>query len=102
MPNNPGFSKMFGLEAVVALQRAPESIVEKVNALYNALNFLGYYRDKGMKDLPRVTASLSDTTHAGYASVCDWLFSSDENLVRKAEAAYEFLEVPTKILYIQP
>lgn len=100
MPNNPGFNKMFGLEPVVESQLAPESVVEKVNTLYHGLNFFGYFRDKGMKNIRRVTASFSDMTHAGYASVCDLLFSGDEDFVRKAEAVYEFLNIPTRILYL--
>ncbi|MGH7831111.1 MAG: hypothetical protein ACREP8_13145, partial [Candidatus Binatia bacterium] len=63
--------------------------LEKVNAIYHQLNFLGYYRDSNMSRRRRFNASFSDMTHAGLASFCHVLISRDEDLVMKAAAAYE-------------
>jgi len=73
--------------------------LEKVNAVYHQLNFLGYYRDSQMSRPRRFVASFSDMTHAGLASFCHILICRDKDLVMKTAAAYEYLEVGTKIMY---
>ena len=74
------------------------TLLEKVNAVYHQLNFLGYYRDSKMSEQRRFVASFSDMTHAGLASFCHVLICRDEDLVMKAAAAYEYLDVGTRIL----
>lgn len=75
------------------------TVLEKVNGIYHQLNFLGYYRDSKMHKERRFKASFSDMTHAGLASFCHLLICRDEDLVKKAAAAYEYLGVGTKILH---
>ncbi len=77
------------------------TLQEKVNAIYHQLNFLGYYRDSKMKKEKRFKASFSDMTHAGIASFCHLYLCRDERLVMKAAAAFEYLDVTTKILHYQ-
>jgi hypothetical protein len=77
------------------------TLQEKVNAIYHQLNFVGYYRDSDIKKERRFVASFSDMTHAGIASFCHFFICSDNNLVMKTAAAYEYLGVQTKILYFQ-
>ncbi|HEX7028383.1 MAG TPA: hypothetical protein VF268_14175 [Gammaproteobacteria bacterium] len=76
------------------------STVEKVNAIYHQLNFVGYYRDSGMKKEKRFNASFSDMTHAGMASFCRLFICRDEDLTMKAAAAYEYLKLGTQIIYL--
>src|SRR5690606_8305936 len=78
-----------------------KTLFEKVNGIYHQLNFLGYYRDTGMKTSRGFVRSSSDMTHAGMASFCHLLLCRDEGLVLKAAAAYEYLGVRTKILHFQ-
>lgn len=68
---------------------------EKVTAIYNKLNTLGYYPDSGIHKERRFTAAMSDTSHASYASFCDILLSNDESFIKKAGAIYEYLEIST-------
>ena len=76
------------------------TLQEKVNAIYHQLNFLGYYRDSGIKKDKRFIASFSDMTHAGIASFCHLFLCSDNDLVMKTAAAYEYLGVQTKIIQL--
>ena len=78
-----------------------KTLSEKVNGIYHQLNFLGYYRDTGMKNTRGFVRSSSDMTHAGVASFCHLLLCRDEGLVVKAAAAYEYLGVKTNILHFQ-
>ncbi|MBC8527258.1 MAG: hypothetical protein H8D22_10500, partial [Candidatus Cloacimonetes bacterium] len=66
------------------------TILEKVNAIYHQLNFLGYFRDPHMKVERRFNSSFSDMTHAGLATFCHLFICSDKNLTMKASAAYEY------------
>lgn len=75
--------------------------LEKVNGIYHQLNFLGYYRDSDMKKERGFIRHSSDMTHAGIATFCQFIFCSDEDFVKKAEAAYEYVGVNTKIVYLQ-
>lgn len=76
-----------------------KTLSEKINGIYHQLNFLGYYRDTGMKTPRGFVRSSSDMTHAGLASFCHLLLCRDEGLVVKAAAAYEYLGVETKIVH---
>lgn len=109
-----GFPKMEGqkidmdLETFFGLKKSPwnnlsdrvPTLQEKVNAIYHQLNFLGYYRDSKMKVERRFNASCSDMTHAGVASFCHLFICQDEDLVMKATAAYEYLGINTKIIFL--
>ncbi len=77
------------------------SIVEKVNALYHQLNFLGYYRDSKMQKRSKFNASFSDRTHAGCAVFCHYIMSMDEKLIKKTAAAYEYLGVFTRTVHLK-
>lgn len=77
------------------------SAAEKVNAIYHQLNYIGYFRDSDMKKKRRAIASFSDMTHAGMATFCKIFICGDEGLIKKAEAAYEYLGLGTKIVYIK-
>jgi len=77
-----------------------KTLSEKVNGIYHQLNFLGYYRDTGMKNTRGFVRSSSDMTHAGIASFCHLLLCRDEGLVVKA-AAYEYLGIKTNIVHFQ-
>ena len=98
------------LETLLHLKSTPWSahpdreptVMEKVNAVYHALNFLGYFRDTDMKDERGFHRSFSDMTHAGMASFCHVLQTADNRMARKAQAAYEYLNVATRVQYLPP
>lgn len=89
------------LQAFESNSDREKTLLEKVNAIYHQLNFLGYYRDSEMKNERGFIRHSSDMTHAGIATFCQLILSGDEGLVKKAEAAYEYLGVNTKIVYLQ-
>jgi len=59
------------------------------------LNTLGYYPDSKVHKERRFIAAASDNSHASIASFCNFLLSNDENFIKKVNAAYEYLEIPT-------
>ena len=98
-PNSLTMEQFFGIAPVpgVTPSKWNFSIIEKVNAIYHQLNFVGYYRDLAMHKTQRFGAHFSDMTHAGLASFCDRFLCMDADLAKKAEAAYEYLGVRTEI-----
>ncbi|MFL1465956.1 hypothetical protein [Marinobacter sp. HN1S83] len=70
---------------------------QKVNAVYNLLNTVGYWPDSKVQKERRFIASLSDNSHASMASFCHLLLSRDTDFVKKVEAAYEYLEIGTVV-----
>lgn len=97
-------------DAVFQLKATPWSprpdreptIMEKVNALYHGLNFLGYYRDSDMKEELGFHRSFRDMSHAGMASFCHVLLTGDKRMAMKTLAAYEYLGVLTRVRYLRP
>ena len=68
---------------------------QKVTGIYNMLNTLGYYPDSKVHKERRFIAAVSDNSHASIASFSNFLLSNDENFIKKVNAAYEYLEIPT-------
>lgn len=73
---------------------------QKVTAIYNMLNTLGYHPDSQIHKERRFISSLSDTGHAAMASFCNVLLSRDEAFVKKVSAAYKYLAIPTLVIYV--
>ena len=73
---------------------------QKVTGIYNMLNTLGYYPDSKVHKERRFIAAASDNSHASIASFCNFLLSNDEHFIKKVNAAYEYLEIPTLAKYV--
>lgn len=78
-----------------------QSVNEKIIALYNLMNFAGYYADnvlstKNNKD--RFKASGNDAMHASYAHMCNLLISQDKAFIKKVKACYDYLDVKTAVI----
>lgn len=74
---------------------------QKVTAMYNMLNTIGYFPDSNVHKEKRFIAAVSDNTHASMASFCDALLSRDKDFVKKVLAVYEYLEVSTKVQLVE-
>ena len=61
------------------------------------LNTLGYFPDSKVHKEERFVAAMSDNSHASMASFCALLLSRDKNFVKKVQAVYEYLDVPTEV-----
>ncbi len=70
---------------------------EKVTAIYNLLNLIGYMSDSKLNRENRHVAAVSDAAHAAIASHAHILLSADEAFVSKVRAIYEYLGVPTEV-----
>jgi hypothetical protein len=68
---------------------------QKVAGIYNMLNTFGYYPDSKVHKERRFIAAVSDNSHASIASFCQILLSNDEHFIKKVNAAYEYLKIPT-------
>jgi len=78
----------------------PEQLLhkhQKITLMYGLLNSLGYFPDSKVHKERRFLTALSDQEHASMASFTDHLFSRDANFVKKVEAVYEYLEIPTQV-----
>ncbi|TCP97785.1 hypothetical protein EDC44_101169 [Cricetibacter osteomyelitidis] len=59
---------------------------------------IGFYSESKNK----VVSNLHDTTHCIYASYCDYFITRDKRLYEKIKVIYEFLSIPTEIIYADP
>lgn len=91
-----GIEDFFGLKQHNSIfPDRPHFKHQKVTGIYNMLNSLGYWPDSKVHKERRFVSALSDTSHASMASFCHVLLSRDEAFVKKVQAAYEYLEIPT-------
>jgi hypothetical protein len=67
----------------------------KINLLYSALNIVGFYPDKNIRDMKAFTASLSDNSHACYANFSCLFLTADKKMYKKISAVYEYLGIKT-------
>ncbi|WP_241663519.1 MULTISPECIES: hypothetical protein [Pseudomonas] len=74
---------------------------EKVTAIYNLLNIIGYKSDSKLNREHRHVAAISDAAHAAIASEAHCLLSADEVFVDKVLAIYEYLEVATEVGFVK-
>ncbi len=93
------FDNLFNIKENLIFPDRKHYNFEKINAIYNILNTIGYYSDKGAyKKMKRFTSASSDMGHASMASFTSVLFSHDECCIKKTHAAYEYLGIDTKIV----
>lgn len=79
----------------------PYHLHQKITAMYNMLNTIGYFPDSKIHIERRFVAAMSDTSHASMASFCDCLLSNDGSFVKKVRAIYEYLEVSTQVCLLE-
>ena len=90
-----GIEEFFQLKKNPIYPEQPYYKHQKVTAIYNMLNTLGYYPDSNVHKERRFTAAMSDNSHASIASFSNVLLSNDESFIKKVRVAYEYLEIPT-------
>lgn len=92
---NMNIDDLFQLKKNPIYPEQPYFKHQKVTGIYNMLNTLGYYPDSKVHKERRFIAAASDNSHASIASFCNFLLSNDEHFIKKVNAAYEYLEIPT-------
>lgn len=95
------FDSFFGENGALARALPQPTKVNKINGLYGLLNTIGYHSDPKLARHGKFRASLGDHQHAGYASYADEVLSRDLKFVKKAEAVYEHLDIPTVVTFVE-
>jgi hypothetical protein len=90
--------KIFGFEYVQ--RKGSLSKSDKIGMIYQWLNFMGFNPDSRMERENRMRASFRDQLHASLASFASVIFTRDEAFAKKLEAIYEYLEIPTAVVYL--
>ncbi|CAM2968124.1 hypothetical protein SAMN05444143_10169 [Flavobacterium succinicans] len=67
-----------------------------ISAVISLLDMFGYWKDRPTKNSDY--ARLWDSSHAHYASHCDYLISDDRRLRYKARVVYDLYNIKTKII----
>lgn len=95
-----GIEDFFQIRSNPISREQPYHTHQKVTAMYNSLNTFGYYPDSKIHKERRFLAAMSDSSHASMASFCNFLLSRDENFVKKVQAVYEYLKIPTVAAFL--
>lgn len=94
---NQAIDSFFNLDKSYSSPEREPFIFEKVTTIYTMLNLIGYYEDEKLKIEDKYFRSLHDMNHASYACFCEYFFTNDNRLVKKTQAAYEYLNIATQI-----
>lgn len=68
-----------------------------IEVLFKILNRCGYYAEKG--DEKKGISAIHDISHAIYASLTDYLITTDERFAKKCKAVYYYLGINTKVIH---
>ncbi|PXB17379.1 hypothetical protein [Vibrio parahaemolyticus] len=93
--------QFFGIESNPIYPSLAFFKYQKVNAIYNMLNMLGYHPDSDVHKERRFIAAISDQSHASMATFADMLLSRDKSFLKKVEASYEFVGVNTRTFHVE-
>lgn len=94
-------NQFFGVDTANPIYPERKSFLsEEVGSVYFHLNMAGYYPDKGLHQRKLFASSFSDMQHVSLATHCHCLLSSDERLIKKASAAYEFTGATTQAVLL--
>ncbi|WP_165855715.1 hypothetical protein [Marinobacter sp. JSM 1782161] len=74
---------------------------EKIHAIYNMLNMVGYFPDTKQHNERRFVSAQSDAIHASMAGFCQVVVSRDERFVKKLSAALEYLNLNTQVFFVK-
>jgi hypothetical protein len=74
---------------------------EKIHAIYNMLNMIGYFPDTKQHNERRFVSAQSDAVHASMAGFCHAVISRDERFVKKLGAALEYLNLNTQVFFVK-
>lgn len=74
---------------------------EKIHAIYNMLNMVGYFPDTKQHNERRFVSAQSDAVHASMAGFCQVVVSRDERFVKKLGAALEYLNLNTQVFFVK-
>lgn len=99
-----GMESFFGgamLRICQSVSGKEPTLLQIVTGLYNLLNTIGYHSDREVEKERKFRSAISDQSHAGYAAYTDILASRDKRLVIKTVAAYEYLKIRTRILWVK-
>ncbi|TKB51193.1 hypothetical protein FCL40_01150 [Ferrimonas sediminicola] len=97
---NMSLEKFFGIDVSPIYDRQ-QFLFEKVRSIYNVLNIVGYQPDSKMAKEKRFVAAMSDAGHASMGSFADYVFSRDQAFIKKARAAYEYLNAKTRVIEVR-
>lgn len=73
---------------------------DHVIGVYQILNMVGYHPDKKPHNPNSFVSTSSDMVHASMGYYCSAIISCDDRFVKKTSAAYDFLNIPTRVLHI--
>lgn len=72
-------------------------MLERINFLYNFLNYYGYWQDKKLDKKRKFIPSLNDAGHAFYASYADLFITRDIAFYMKLKAVYHYYKINTSL-----
>ncbi len=71
-----------------------------ISQCHSALNYLGYWPDKGLKKISKIHGINSDSSHIGHAAFCAGIISADDRLCKKAKAIYQYFNLPVVVIKV--
>ncbi len=93
---NKATSDNLKIEFVKLIDFSGMSSRERINTLFNFLDFVGFWKDK--KTEKSNLARMYDASHTFFASSCNMFISNDQRARYKAKVAYSLFNIDTIVL----
>jgi hypothetical protein len=92
---NTILTKEIPFDFIQMVNRAGTALHGQIYAVFNFLDYLGYWTDK--RSNKSNIARANDASHVFFATACDYFVSDDRRARNKAKVAYELFEINTQI-----
>lgn len=96
---NNAIQKNLQLGFTEIIDLAGTSLRDRINTLFNLLDFVGFWKDK--KNEKSDLARLYDASHAYFASGCDFFITNDKRALKKTKVAFYLNHIDTKVMSFQ-
>ena len=93
---NQAFKLNFRTELLSYIDKAGNSRRDRINSLFNLLDFVGFWKDK--ENSRSNLARAYDASHAYFAGYCDYFVSNDKRARNKAIVVYSLLDINTNVV----
>lgn len=96
---NNAFQSKLLMEFPYFVDLLGNSLHNKISTLFNILDFIGFWKDN--QNNRSNVSRMYDSSHTYFASYCDIFITNDNRARKKAEVAYLFNKIQTKILLLE-
>jgi len=98
--SNRTCDEFFGFDPILKQGYEKWPLILSIISCCSVMDIIGYQSEQKCRKLQQIPNIMDDASHIAMASFCDFIVSIDKRLVKRAEAIYEYKNIPTKTVLL--